>query len=202
MKNSNSTFFGDFPTPRRTFLLEFWIINPPFSSIDTFQVSLTLSVPIWLVIRHYDPRRNSHCAFQYKKQFFQNFEEPAAWEDLRLWHSTNEWQSARTLLICQDLWKISQSSVWRMDSLERKWGMSQLGISSLHCTSIGAQFIYLGMHTGAKIHVLSKISHIENPNFYKIHLSEISFFTKFTFLKYQSQGNCWIKSGFLPQCDT
>ena len=38
-------------------------------------------------------------------------------------------------------------------------------------------------HTGAKIHILSKNSHIENPNFYKIHLSEISFFTKFTFLK-------------------
>ena len=62
---------------------------------------------------------------------------------LKRWHSTNEWQSARTLLICQDLWKISQSSVWRMDSLERKWGMSQLGISSLHCTSIGAQFMHL-----------------------------------------------------------
>ena len=38
-------------------------------------------------------------------------------------------------------------------------------------------------HAGAKIHILSKNSHIENPNFYKIHLSEISIFTKFTFLK-------------------
>ena len=28
-------------------------------------------------------------------------------------------------------------------------------------------------HTGSKIHILSKNSHIENPNFYKIHLSEI-----------------------------
>ena len=36
---------------------------------------------------------------------------------------------------------------------------------------------------GATIHILSKNSHIENPNFYKIHLSEISFFTKFTFLR-------------------
>ena len=34
-----------------------------------------------------------------------------------------------------------------------------------------------------KIHNLSKNSHIENPNFYKIHLSEISYFTKFTSLK-------------------
>ena len=39
------------------------------------------------------------------------------------------------------------------------------------------------MHTGAKINILSKNSHIENPNFYKIHHSEISIFTKFTFLK-------------------
>ena len=38
-------------------------------------------------------------------------------------------------------------------------------------------------HVGAKIHILSKNSHIENRNFYKIHFSEISFFAKFTFLK-------------------
>ena len=38
---------------------------------------------------------------------------------------------------------------------------------------------------GAKIHILSKNSHFENPNFYKSHLSEISFFTKVTFLKSQ-----------------
>ena len=50
----------------------------------------------------------------------------------------------------------------------------------------------------AKIHILSENSHIENPSFYKIHLSEISFFTKFTFLKYQIQGNFWVKIGFLP----
>ena len=30
-------------------------------------------------------------------------------------------------------------------------------------------------HTGAKIHILSKNSHIENSNFYKIHSSEITF---------------------------
>ena len=36
-------------------------------------------------------------------------------------------------------------------------------------------------HTGTKIHILCKNSNIENPNFYKIHLSEITFFTKFTF---------------------
>ena len=35
----------------------------------------------------------------------------------------------------------------------------------------------------AKIHILSKNSRIEKPNFYKIHHSEISIFTKFTFLK-------------------
>ena len=44
-------------------------------------------------------------------------------------------------------------------------------------------------HTGAKIYVLSKNSHIENSNFYKIHLSEISFFIKFTFLKSQFSQN-------------
>ena len=43
-------------------------------------------------------------------------------------------------------------------------------------------------HTGVKIHILSKSSHIENPNFYK-HLSEISFFTKITFLKTRFQQN-------------
>ena len=40
-------------------------------------------------------------------------------------------------------------------------------------------------HTGAKIHILSKNSHIENINFYKILISEISFFTKFTFVNSQ-----------------
>ena len=40
-----------------------------------------------------------------------------------------------------------------------------------------------GGHTGAKIHILSKNSQFGNHNFHKIHLSEISFFTKFTFLK-------------------
>ena len=44
-------------------------------------------------------------------------------------------------------------------------------------------------HAGAKIHILSKNSHIENPNFYKIHFTEISFFTKFTFLKSQFSQN-------------
>ena len=38
-------------------------------------------------------------------------------------------------------------------------------------------------HAESKIYILSKNSHIKNRNFYKIHLSEISFFTKFTFLK-------------------
>ena len=92
---------------KRTFLLEFWIINLTLflnwhvpSLIDVECADLISNSALW---------PPSHCAFQYKKQFFQNFEEPAAW-DLRLWHSTNEWQSARTLLICQDLWKISQSS--------------------------------------------------------------------------------------------
>ena len=39
------------------------------------------------------------------------------------------------------------------------------------------------IHAGAEIHILSKNSHIENPNFHKIHLSKISMFTKFTFQK-------------------
>ena len=77
------------------------------------------------------------------------------------------------------------------------------------------------VHTGAKIHILSKNhilkiplftkytflklhfsqnSHFWNLIFHKIHIFEISFFTKFTFLKYQSQGNFWIKSVFLPHC--
>ena len=47
----------------------------------------------------------------------------------------------------------------------------------------------LRSHTKAKIHILPKNSHIENPNFYKIHLTEISFFTKFTFLKSQFPQN-------------
>ena len=55
-------------------------------------------------------------------------------------------------------------------------------------------------HARVKIHVLSKNSHIEVSIFHKIHISEISFVPKFTFLKYQNQGNSWIKSGFLPQC--
>jgi len=43
----------------------------------------------------------------------------------------------------------------------------------------------LAGHAGrwGKIHILSKNSHIENPNFFKIHISEISFSSKFTFLK-------------------
>ena len=41
------------------------------------------------------------------------------------------------------------------------------------------------LRAGAKIHIISKNQHIENANFYKIHLSEISFFTKFTYLKSQ-----------------
>jgi len=57
----------------------------------------------------------------------------------------------------------------------------------------------------------SQNSHFWNLNFHKIHIFEISiltqftflkshFFTKFTFLKPQNQGNFWIKSWFLPQC--
>ena len=41
----------------------------------------------------------------------------------------------------------------------------------------------------AKVHILSKNSHIENPNFHKIHLSEISIFQKFTLLKSQFSQN-------------
>ena len=39
------------------------------------------------------------------------------------------------------------------------------------------------LHAGAKIHIVSKNSHIENPNFHKIHILKISFFTKFTISK-------------------
>ena len=39
--------------------------------------------------------------------------------------------------------------------------------------------------TGAKYLNLSKNSHFENLIFHEIHIFEISFFTKFTFLKYQ-----------------
>ena len=43
-----------------------------------------------------------------------------------------------------------------------------------------------GCHAGVKIHILSKNSHIEKSQFLpKNHLSETSFFTKFTFLKSQ-----------------
>ena len=42
---------------------------------------------------------------------------------------------------------------------------------------------YSTIHAGAKILNLSKNSHFENPNFHKIHISEIPIFTKFTFLK-------------------
>ena len=45
------------------------------------------------------------------------------------------------------------------------------------------------INAGAKIHILSKNSHIENLNFYKVHLSKISFFTKFTFLECQFSQN-------------
>ena len=43
-------------------------------------------------------------------------------------------------------------------------------------------FKHIVQHTGAKIHILSKNSRIENHTFYRIHLSKISIFTKFTFL--------------------
>ena len=43
--------------------------------------------------------------------------------------------------------------------------------------------VALVSQAGTKFHILSKNSHIEILNFYKIHLSEISFFTKFTFSK-------------------
>ena len=45
------------------------------------------------------------------------------------------------------------------------------------------------LHIVAKINILSKNSHIENPNFYKIHLSEIPIFTKFTTQKSQFSQN-------------
>ena len=67
------------------------------------------------------------------------------------------------------------------------------------------QVLGSGITRQVKIHILSKNSHIENPNFYKIHISEVSFFIKFTILKSQfSQnshffkrqilGDFWIKS--------
>ena len=58
---------------------------------------------------------------------------------------------------------------------------------------------FLGTHTGAKILNLSKNSHFENLTFHKIHILKISFFTKFTFFKYQNLRNFWIKNlGFAP----
>ena len=52
---------------------------------------------------------------------------------------------------------------------------------------------------GQKSTFYPKIHIFANPYFYKIHILEISFFTKFTF--YQNQGIFWIKrSGVLPQC--
>ena len=48
-------------------------------------------------------------------------------------------------------------------------------------------------HWGKNPHFIQN-SHIENPNFYKIHLSEISFFTKFTFLKSHFSQNSHFQS--------
>ena len=63
------------------------------------------------------------------------------------------------------------------------WVSNRIRSTWKHCLS------FLGKHTGAKILYLSKYSHIENPKFCKIHLSEISFFTKFTILKSQFSQN-------------
>ena len=46
--------------------------------------------------------------------------------------------------------------------------------------------------------IFHKIHIFGNLIFHKINTSEISFITKFTFLKYRNQGNFWIKSGVLP----
>ena len=43
--------------------------------------------------------------------------------------------------------------------------------------------LYWLVHTGVKIHILSKKSQFENLNFHKIHIFKFTFFTKFTFSK-------------------
>ena len=73
-------------------------------------------------------------------------------------------------------------------------------ISEISILIWGSVVIFGKSHAGAKIHnLLSRNSHIENSNFYKNHIFEISIFIKFTFLKYYNQANFWIKEGYLSQ---
>ena len=58
-------------------------------------------------------------------------------------------------------------------------------MASKNCL-VSFDFMPSPIHAGEKIHILSKNSHIENPNFYKIQLSKVSFFTKFRFLNSQN----------------
>ena len=43
-------------------------------------------------------------------------------------------------------------------------------------------------------------TYLDILTFDKIHISKVSFFTKFTFFKHQILGNFWMKSWLLPQC--
>ena len=86
------------------------------------------------------------------------------------------------------------SLMWPLNDLQgpilaMRWPHKRTASSSLPSTSTKMvttseeiSFIFLD-HSGAKIHVLSKNWHTENPNFYKIHISKISCFIKFTFMK-------------------
>ena len=60
-----------------------------------------------------------------------------------------------------------------------------------------SQLLVYNTHWGKNPHFIQKITFLKS-HFHKIHIFEISIFTKFTFLKYQNQGFFWIKSGFLP----
>ena len=85
-----------------------------------------------------------------------------------------------TLLVCRQA-----SKTWR-DTLDERFSLTEKIPVINFILAFGkrnAGFDFEQDHTGATNHILSKNSHIENPYFYKILISEITFFTKFTSLK-------------------
>ena len=131
----------------RTFLLEFFcIIN--LTLFLNWHVPSLIEFECADLISNSARPPSSHCCISIQKVIFPEFwriEEPAAWEEKRLWHSTNEWQSARTLLICQDLWKISQSTADRVNGQfwEKMRNLTILNSRIIHWTFFLSDFLFI-----------------------------------------------------------
>ena len=95
-----------------------------------------------------------------------------------------------------------QGTLWTQKSSMR-WSLLHSKESTLFSLFFhtGAKILNSSKNSHCKISFIWQNSHFQSLFFRRIHILNISFFTKFTFFKHQILSTLWIKSWFLPQCE-